>query len=722
MARPFSNYNAKSLVNEHRQIIKKLGEIKAALEKSCGDVRSAANALAAKEAGRLLRDIPVEELARTKKGIRVKTLRDNGYNTIEDIRKASVHKLTAINGISEEAAVQILQAVQEITAAVAKGAKIRLSADDRSEEPTALVLALAKCMKLTPIAKSAEELLSENRAGIDTAAAELSAAAGSLKWLFASAGKKQKATDAYNTLTSLKEGDYGREAKELSAKFSELSRLNPNEAWKEFGARPVPFFNLLELICPGILGNDDAMYGLPEELAREIQDEPFFGEGLKCELRRYQLWGVKYILHQWKALLGDEMGLGKTVQAIAAMVSLRNMGGTHFMVVCPASVVTNWCREVAKMSDLSVIKIHGSDRDRSLRLWLDKGGVGVTTYETTANIKLEDDFKFTMMVVDEAHYIKNPGAQRTANVRRLSKHAHRLLFMTGTALENKVDEMLELIGVLSTSIANKARGMAFMSSAPQFREAIAPVYYRRKRDEVLTELPELVESREWCTMNRAETAAYEKAVLSKNYADARRVSWNVTDIKDSSKANRMMELVEEAESEGRKIIVFSFFLDTISKVAGLLGEKCMPPINGSVTPQRRQEIIDEFDKAPAGSVLAAQIQSGGTGLNIQSASVVILCEPQFKPSIENQAISRAYRMGQTRNVLVYRLLCDDTVDELVLQMLEAKQAEFDAFADPSSAAEQSTELDEKSFGRIMDEELERIKAKREEENRPKEEE
>lgn len=95
----------------------------------------------------------------------------------------------------------------------------------------------------------------------------------------------------------------------------------------------------------------------------------------------------------------------------------------------------------------------------------------------------------------------------------------------------------------------------------------------------------------------------------------------------------------------------------------LLGKRCTNPINGSVTPQRRQEIIDEFDKAPAGTVLVAQIQSGGTGLNIQSASVVVLCEPQFKPSIENQAISRAYRMGQTRNVLVYRLLCEDTVDE-----------------------------------------------------------
>ena len=250
-----------------------------------------------------------------------------------------------------------------------------------------------------------------------------------------------------------------------------------------------------------------------------------------------------------------------------------------------------------------------------------------------------------------------------------------------------------------------------MSAAPQFRNAIAPVYYRRKREDVLTELPDLIESKEWCSLTHNEEAAYEQAVLSKNYAEARRVSWNVDDLKDSSKAARLLELVNEAESDGRKVIVFSFFLDTIRKVTMLLGNRCTNPINGSVTPQRRQEIIDEFDKAPTGTVLVAQIQSGGTGLNIQSASVVILCEPQFKPSIENQAISRAYRMGQTRNVLVYRLLCENTVDEKIMSTLESKQAIFDAFADKSVAAMESRELDDRTFGNIIKEEIDRINAK-----------
>ena len=128
--------------------------------------------------------------------------------------------------------------------------------------------------------------------------------------------------------------------------------------------------------------------------------------------------------------------------------------------------------------------------------------------------------------------------------------------------------------------------------------------------------------------------------------------------------------------------------------------------------QIEQEIIDEFSKAPAGSVLLAQIQSGGTGLNIQSASVVVICEPQFKPSIENQAISRAYRMGQARNVLVHRLLGDETIDERITELLAQKQAVFDAFADESAVARESFELDEKSFGTLMEEESRRIAEKR----------
>lgn len=711
MARPFSTTDAKRLINEHRITLEKLNSAQTTVEKNKESVKKASEELVTQEVLKILREIPVEEINRDKRGFRVKALRDHGYNTIADIATAPIYALASVYGISEDAAYSIKAIVNDIVSKARQGAKIKLSTDNKTKEATRLITEISKYRRNLVVADDCRKLLEESEQTIRYAMEDLTAATGVLRWTFASRQKKQKAVNAYSTLQRLQDGEYGSESRDCFTRFGIIERSDSSVAWADFSRNPIQFFNTIEDINPGILGNDDSLYGLPEELAREIQEECFFPDGLLCELRRYQEWGVKYVLHQGKVLLGDEMGLGKTIQAIAAMVSLRNTGATHFLVLCPASVIANWCREIRKMSRLTVTKIHGAGRKEALKSWIRSGGVAVTTFETTSAISFADEFKFTLLVVDEAHYIKNPEANRTINTRKIAEHADRILFMTGTALENKVDEMVSLIGMLQPQIAWKVRGIEALSAAPQFRQAVAPVYYRRKREDVLTELPELIENKEWCTLNRIEEAAYESAVLKKNYADARRVSWNVEDINQSSKAKRLLELVEEAESDGRKIIVFSFFLDTIRKVTEILGSRCTNPINGSVSPQRRQEIIDDFDKAPAGTVLAAQIQSGGTGLNIQSASVVIICEPQFKPSIENQAISRAYRMGQTRNVLVYRLLCENTVDEKITSILESKQAIFDAFADKSEAARESMELDDRTFGNIIQEEIDRINAK-----------
>ena len=171
---------------------------------------------------------------------------------------------------------------------------------------------------------------------------------------------------------------------------------------------------------------------------------------------------------------------------------------------------------------------------------------------------------------------------------------------------------------------------------------------------------------------------------SGNLMAIRQVSWNTERLEDSSKAQRLKEIWESAMEQERKIIVFSFFRSTLEKVRTLLGEHCLDTVSGDISPARRQEIVDEFNRAAPGAVLVSQVQAGGTGLNIQAASVIVFCEPQLTPAIENQAIARAYRMGQTRDVLVYRLLADDTVDERMLEILSSKQKEFDSFADESA--------------------------------------
>ena len=405
-------------------------------------------------------------------------------------------------------------------------------------------------------------------------------------------------------------------------------------------------------------------------------------------------------------LLGDEMGLGKTVQAIAAMVSLKAMGDTHFMVVCPASVLVNWCREIKQFSDLTVTQIRGGDQG-AVRKWTEQGGVALTTYESISRFYLPESFRFSMLVADEAHYAKNPAARRTQALLILRRRAERVLFMTGTPLEKKVDEMCFLVSCLRSDIAGQIREMKYISSAPQFREKLSPVYLRRTRDDVLAELPELIEKEEWCEMGIQERKAYTLSVASENFMAMRQVSWDV-DLKYSSKAKRLLELCAEAAGDGRKIIVFTYFRETIRAVQKLLGQRALDPITGSVSPARRQEIVDAFTAAEDGKVLICQVQAGGTGLNIQAASVIIFCEPQIKPSIENQAVSRAYRMGQLRSVMVHRLLCDNTVDERILELLRKKQDVFDSFAEESTVGSEYLRAEKSITAAIIEMEKERL--------------
>ena len=701
MARNYSTGEAKRLLRTYRDLETKLSRLDDMAQKYRAEIQNAASDIAAGDSMELLKDIPVEELNRDKRGIRVKMLRDAGFTTVADVLKAREYQISAINGISPEGAATIKEAAQALADTAASGARIRLSADDKNPKSTALVTALGRYKKIQPAIDCADEFRSSYGSALAEAADAIKPATGGLRWLFSSSDKKASADAACDTMSRILTDANLSQVNSALDTLNRFSYTTSKDAWDDFSQDSISYVNILEAVEPDMVGSGDGVYGLPEELAESVADVELDLTGLNCTLRRYQEWGVKYAVAQRRILLGDEMGLGKTVQAIAVMVHLRNKGATHFAVVCPASVLTNWCREIAKHSDLSVVRVHGNGKEAALYGWLRDGGVAVTTYETTAVFDVEENYRLTMLTVDEAHYIKNPAAQRTGNVKKLCARAERLLFMTGTALENRVGEMATLINILNGDVYKTISPMLSLSAAPKFREAVAPVYYRRKREDVLTELPELVESLEWCDLMPKEKSIYKDSVREQNFMAMRRVSWNVDDLSDSSKAQRLLEIVGDAKEQDRKVLIFSFFLDTVAKISAMLGESCMEPITGSVSPSRRQEIIDEFDKAPAGSSLVAQIQSGGTGLNIQSASVVILCEPQIKPSIENQAISRAYRMGQARSVLVYRLLCDDTIDERIMNILAEKQGEFDAFADESKAADDTLELDKASIEDMM---------------------
>lgn len=712
MKRTFKSKDVKKIINEIDKLRNKMQNIADLKMPLTREIREVTDQVLHEELKKTLETIPIEEINRTKEGIKVKILRDHGYETVLDVIQSSRKDIADINGIGEEMSRKIKTNAKSIATQVRNKVKIRINVDEKTDTTADLLLLLYIMMNHTKDINNCKTYLRLNNEKIDAAKRSLSISNRFITWLFASSRKKKRAINAYRWLSEELNSDFIKNIVHVEKSIKNAQNIKKRALWNDFSQNSIKYYNVLEKVMPGVLGNDDFEYGLPSELADEIQKEELYQNGLKVELRRYQELGVKYILHQEKVLLGDEMGLGKTVQAIATMVSLRSTGSTHFAVVCPASVITNWCREISKHSDLKVIKVHKEHREDAIKEWIENGGVAVTTYETTGYFEFQDNFKYDLLIVDEAHYIKNKTAKRSVNVRQMSEHANRLLFMTGTAIENKVDEMINLIEILQPEIAAELKGVEALSSAPLFKEKVSPVYYRRKKKDVLTELPDLIEKQEWCSLTPVEELMYEDAVLERNYAKSRRVSWHVNDLKNSSKATRLKEIVEAAAADDRRVIVFSFFLDTITKIKELFGDQCMPPITGSVSPQRRQQIIDEFDKSPAGTILVSQIQAGGTGLNVQSASIVVLCEPQFKPSIENQAIARAYRMGQTRNVFVHRLLCEDTVDERITDMLYNKQEIFDAFADDSIAAEENSEVDDKTFGNIIDMEIERIKTKR----------
>ena len=702
------DFRAVSTASEqlHRAALK-LEAASAQAGKLTDAIREAAEKLQKEGLSETLSTIPVEALNSDKQGIRTQLLRDAGYDTVWKVHEAGYKTLARINGISEQGAFHIKTVADGIVKKAQTGSAIRIDADNRTTDAGNLVRALYEHLLTGNAISSVQGLYGTHFARIEQCVQAAKPATGGLRWTFCSAAKKQEAVKAAAYLLTLSSGSFCTDADKACRAVTARKRPGVNEAWTDFEKSPVRYYTLLEQLGFS-QGTAVGEYGLPEDIAKSLDDVQVDLTGLRCTLRRYQEYGVRYVLKQGSALLGDEMGLGKTVQAIACMVALRNEGATHFLVVAPASVLVNWCREVPQHSDLACTEIHGSDMAEEQEGWFNNGGVAVTTYETAGRITLPDDFTISLLVVDEAHYVKNPQANRTKVVKALRDRSKKVLFMTGTALENRVDEMCNLVDMLQPETAKSLAGMKELSHASQFRDAAAPVYFRRTRDDVLSELPEKQESEEWLRLGSAEDTIYRASVAARQFAEMRRVSWNTEKLEDSVKAKRLIELCDEAKEQGRRIIVFSFFLKTLARAGEALGDRCMGPINGSVTPAMRQKIIDEFSESEPGTVLLSQIQAGGTGLNIQAASVVIFCEPQIKPSLETQAISRAYRMGQAHKVLVYRLLCEDSVDERIMELLAEKQQQFDSFAEESVSGRESLELSEKNTGSIMDEEAKRL--------------
>lgn len=630
-----------------------------------------------------LGSMPIDTISTLEKGMPINALMAQGLQTIYDVQDKNTDELLKVSGVGTISAEAISDAVVRIKASVYEQAAPRINPDDLSAEDVDLLESIYKKWELLP---RVETLQKEVDAFQDALEPDMEIAKEHRSFpgsLFQSRGKKAKICQAFDELNKER---HRQQVEQLNRELRETTEfvVDRAELIQHFVEKNASYYTEIEKLTD--FKQPKMAESLPTEIVELVNDYPLETAGLKVSLRGYQAFGAKYGLHYRRTLLGDEMGLGKTIQALAMINHLFQQDKKYSVVVCPLSILANWKREIEQHSDLKAFVFHGNNRDEEFAKWQEQKGILLTTYEHTLRMNRDELEQLAILIVDEAHYVKNPEARRSQSVYHLASISEYVLFMSGTPLENRLEEMKQLISILQPTIGNQLSQELHLLHPNEFKQTVAPVYLRRNRKDVLAELPELDIIPQWMDFGEEERDIYREAVESGQLMLMRRAAWLGGTPENSPKLEKLIDICNEAHDNGHKVLVFSFFRDVITIIHQHLEGRTFEPITGDVPNTRRQEIIDEFTKANAGSVLISQITAGGVGLNIQAANIVILCEPQWKPSTEQQAISRAYRMGQSRDVVVYRLLTEDSIDVSMLEVLGQKAGLFDLYARESEVA------------------------------------
>lgn len=643
---------------------------------------AAGNEMRHLEVRKLLFEMPVERLRDvTRDRLRTAPLTDRGINTVQAVL-SPCWNLEHVPGLGPTTATQIRGAAQTVRQMLYDDMPVRLQVENPTKEATELLRLLGAWDSARKITNATEDL--DRAAALMPLESALSSTASHIA-VFPVNSEVSGFLEAVELV--------GRRAQTFHE--SEASRLTL-DPWEDFLARPSDYFAMLSELDLMPENEEKTQGDLPSEVVEAVRSLELNTQYLSASLRGYQSFGARFALVQRKVIIGDEMGLGKTVEALAVLAHLRAEGSHHSLVVCPASLVTNWVREIQSKSHLQPHRVHGRDLFSALTNWLRNGGVAVTTFEALSyiDVAFSRPELFSMpqpledlgcVVVDEAHFIKNPEAQRSQRSASFIRRAEHAVLLTGTPMENRIDEFRNLVGYLRPDLVVDSNEL----TPHRFHRQVAPAYLRRNQEDVLMELPDLIEVDDWLPMSPQDESSYRRAVASGNFMAMRQAAMSSGE--KSEKLQRLLEIVEEAGANGHRVIVFSHFRDTLDKVASALPSNVFGPLTGSVPAAARQVLVDNFSKAAEGAVLVAQIIAGGVGLNIQAASVVVICEPQLKPTSEWQAIARAHRMGQLDTVQVHRLLSEASIDERIVDMLARKRALFEEFARVSVTAESAPE-------------------------------
>jgi SNF2 family DNA or RNA helicase len=422
--------------------------------------------------------------------------------------------------------------------------------------------------------------------------------------------------------------------------------------------------------------------------------------GLPSPLRSYQWEGVTFLTRTDSALLADEMGLGKTVQTIIAIrLVLRNTVSKRVLIVAPAPLQRNWeCELRTWAPDLTVRRVLGTAQDRQATYQLPVQ-VLIASYEQirTDAIDIPPDVHFEVVVLDEAQRIKNRHSRSALACRFLRRS--RAWALTGTPLENSVGDLLSIFLFLSP-------GLVDVGMAPgEVHARIQPHFLRRRKKEVLSEMPPIIIQDIPLELSGAQDEAYTEAWIGRRtrattnglpvseatlfalLTKLKQLCNYEPDTGTSVKCDALSVFLEEFTQPDDKVIIFSQYVQTLNFISARLAGFPHDIYTGQHSEQAKEQALTNFKKQPGPRALLVSLRAGGVGLNIQEASTVVLFDRWWNPAVENQAIQRAHRFGRTRPLHVLRFLVLDTVEERIQQVLEDKQVDFERYVENAENAE-----------------------------------
>jgi superfamily II DNA or RNA helicase len=467
-------------------------------------------------------------------------------------------------------------------------------------------------------------------------------------------------------------------------------------------------------------GETEAARVLREKLSnfKGIESTPL-PPNITAELRPYQKEGFDFLCHLTRlrmgGILADDMGLGKTLQTLSWLAWLQQEHAKKprpALVICPASVLHNWRREAERFTPhLKVLVLESGAARHNLRKQIPEHDIIVTNYALLRR-DLEDlqKFAFRVVVLDEAQFIKNPSAQITQSVKQLK--ADQRLALTGTPLENKLLDLWSIVDFVEpdylgdqehfhTTYEPKGEGEEAISALRIARRRLSarlrPILLRRMKKQVAKDLPDRIEQRRDCELNDEQRKLYlaelrrsreqvmrtvaEKGIgRSKIHVLAaltrlRQICCHPTLVGNDSasgKTETLFELLEPLIEEGQKVLVFSQFVQMLKLLEVECRQRSITTHLLSGETKGRQEVVQAFQNDANPAVFLLSLRAAGTGLNLTTASYVVLYDPWWNPAVEAQAIDRSHRIGQTRAVNAYRLIAPGTVEEKIWDLQQRK--------------------------------------------------